>query len=244
MFLAIAPEWEKTLKDAGLDSFTALWELERDWVEEPNERRGGWSGVIKRRFKTDSGETTLFIKRQEGQNRRTWWRPFRGRPTYFLEYRFLRRHGDEFPQLVGWACYGEQRKAHRDRAVLATTGLTHYSDLNELAATASRETLKSLLPKIAAAILPLHLKRLQHGALYAVHIFVDERNGEVKLIDLERARFRPRRKAALSDLSQFIRRTPWLDRELLDIFLQPWEQRFPGISGQLPNPEKEKEDAP
>lgn len=241
MFLAIAPGWEKTLKDAGLDNFADLWELEKNWVEAPNERRGGWSGVVKRRLKTEHGDRVLFIKRQEGQNRKTWRHPLRGRPTYFLEYRFLKRHGENFPQLVDWACYGEQRVPGRDRAVLATIGLTDYRDLNELAASLPRETLKALLTEAARAVLPLHLRRLQHGALYAVHIFVHEHTREVKLIDMERARFRPRRKAALSDLSQFIRRTAWLDQELLETFLQPWEARFPGISEQLPRPAQAEE---
>jgi hypothetical protein len=244
MFLVIAPGWGQLLEENGLDTFETLWNLERDWVEQPNERRGGWSGVVRRRLGEGEQSTVLFIKRQEGQNRRTLRHPFRGRPTYYLEYRFLRRHGEQFPQLVSWACYGESRAGPKDRAVLATAGLTNYLDLNEIHQSVPRQALEAILQEVARAVLPLHLKHLQHGALYAVHVFVHADTREVKLIDTERARFRTRRRAAaLADLSQFVRRTEWLDAELFRIFLQPWEEQFPGISRQLPQPGQSKKDS-
>lgn len=235
----IAPGWEDVLRAAGLDSFDRLWNLDTDWVEAPNERRRGWSGVVRRELATAEGSTTLFIKRQTGQNRRTPRHPFRGRPTYFLEYDFLRRHGARFPQLVGYACYGEVRDDDRDRAVLATLGLSGFRDLDASATCESREQLQAVLTQAARAVVPLHRRHLQHGALYACHIFTHQATRECRLIDLERARFRTRaRAAAEADLSQFVRRTPWLDDELLDTFLAPWEEHFPGLRKHLPAPDE------
>lgn len=236
MFFDMSTEWAEVLRSAGLDDFHSLWELDRNWVEEPNHRRGGWSGVIRHPL-DGNNDRVLFIKRQEGQNRSTWRHPVRGKPTYFLEYRFLKRFAAQFPQLAEWVCYAERTGGKQpDAAIMATRGLTNHRDLNEVAMRASRSDLLELLEEVAWAVLPLHLKRLQHGALYACHIFVHNETSEVKLIDMERARFRTPGKAAFADLSQFIRRTPWLDSELSAALLQLWEERFPGISQKLLQP--------
>jgi hypothetical protein len=191
--------------------------------------------VVRRDLTTSEGPTTLFIKRQKDQNRRTLKYPIRGRPTYFFEHEFLRRHGARFPQLVGCACYGETRDGPVDRAVLVTFGLTCFRDLNTVAAEASRSELLDALTGIASALLPLHLRHFQHGALYACHVFTREDTGECRLIDLERVRFRARKRAAArADLRQFINRTDWLDEDLLATLIAPWEKHFPGIRAQLP----------
>ena len=230
----IAPGWEQTMRQAGLDSFERVWQLDHDWIEAPNERRRGWSGVVRRNIDSDNGPVPLFIKRQQGQNRRTLTH-LRSRPTYFFEYRFLQSLGKEFPQLVGYTCYGERHRDGVDQAVLATIGLLHYRDLNALAAEASRSELKSVLAELHQAVLPLHLARLQHGALYAAHIFAHNESRAIKLIDLERVRFRARKRAAArADLRQFINRTDWLDEDLLATLIAPWEKHFPGIRAQLP----------
>ena len=43
----IAPEWEDALKQADLLNIEASLQREFDWFEEPNRRRGGWSGVTR-----------------------------------------------------------------------------------------------------------------------------------------------------------------------------------------------------
>ncbi len=231
----IAPGWEQTMREADLDSFERIWELDEDWIEAPNERRQGWSGVVRRNIDSGDGPVPLFIKRQQGQNRRTLTHPFRSRPTYFFEYRFLHRRGEQFPQLVGYACYGERHRDGADQAVLATIGLQDYLDLNTLAAETPRSELQALLAELYRAVLPLHLARLQHGALYAAHIFAHNESRGIKLIDLERVRFRARKRvAARADLKQFINRTDWLDEDLLATLIAPWEKHFPGIRAQLP----------
>lgn len=231
----IAPGWEQLMRQAGLDSFDRIWQLDRDWIEPPNERRQGWSGVVRRDLATTEGPTTLFIKRQKGQNRRTLKHPVRGRPTYFFEHEFLLRYGARFPQLVGCACYGEVRDGPVDRAVLVTSGLTRFRDLDTVAAEASRAELLEVLKETGRAVLALHLRHFQHGALYACHIFSQNDTRECRLIDLERVRFRARKRAAArADLRQFINRTDWLDEDLLATLIAPWEKHFPGIRAQLP----------
>jgi hypothetical protein len=38
-------KWQEILSHNDLDSFEKLWALQLEWFEEPNQRRGGWSGV-------------------------------------------------------------------------------------------------------------------------------------------------------------------------------------------------------
>ena len=58
------------LKRNGLDSFEAIWSLEAPWVEEPNFRRQGWSGVC--RLTLDASEkqpVVIYLKRQENKQK-------------------------------------------------------------------------------------------------------------------------------------------------------------------------------
>ena len=43
----IADGWGALLRRHDLDTFEALWRLPEQWVEPPNVRRGGWSGVTR-----------------------------------------------------------------------------------------------------------------------------------------------------------------------------------------------------
>jgi hypothetical protein len=54
--LFIAPQHQATLKLNHLDDFDSIWNMKVDWFEDPNERRGGWSGVGKLGLKTVSNE--------------------------------------------------------------------------------------------------------------------------------------------------------------------------------------------
>ena len=64
--------WRLTLKQNSLGYFSALWQLQADWFEEPNIRRGGWSGVVKIPLRNGKYESSyIFIKRQENHLSRT-----------------------------------------------------------------------------------------------------------------------------------------------------------------------------
>src|SRR5690606_4943115 len=65
----------------GLSQFEQWWQLQGEWVEEPNQRRGGESGV--QRLQVDQGQL-LYAKRQVGHLCRSLSHPF-GRPTVLRE---------------------------------------------------------------------------------------------------------------------------------------------------------------
>ena len=60
----IGKGWEKILRDNGLADFDSIWNLDAGWFEEPNKRRGGWSGVSRISLKTEEGGSLgMFLKR-------------------------------------------------------------------------------------------------------------------------------------------------------------------------------------
>ena len=83
----------------GLSQFEQWWQLQGEWVEEPNQRRGGESGV--QRLQVDQGQL-LYAKRQVGHLCRSLSHPF-GRPTVLRERDALlglSRLGIRVPRLV------------------------------------------------------------------------------------------------------------------------------------------------
>jgi len=71
------------LVESKLCDFDLLWNLEAGWYEEPNRRRGGWSGVS--RYQLHNG-TLIFIKRQENHFCRDWRSFFRPISAFRREF--------------------------------------------------------------------------------------------------------------------------------------------------------------
>ena len=70
----VRPPFDRVLEAVGLADFEALWALERDWFEPPNERRGRWSGVCRKTWPepdSPTGEGVFFFKVQENHKRAT-----------------------------------------------------------------------------------------------------------------------------------------------------------------------------
>ncbi|HZV99605.1 MAG TPA: hypothetical protein VFF74_11500, partial [Methylophilaceae bacterium] len=67
----IAPQHQALLEQNLLDNFERVWTYKAPWFEEPNSRRGGWSGVGRLVLKdTQGNEQGVFLKRQENHPRR------------------------------------------------------------------------------------------------------------------------------------------------------------------------------
>ena len=93
------------------DRFDYYWNQRGEWVEEPNVRRGGESGV--QRVVGRDGQL-LYAKRQTGHIYRSWLHPF-GRPTVLRELDALTgvsRLGVRVPQIV--FCGAQVASAHED----------------------------------------------------------------------------------------------------------------------------------
>lgn len=182
------------------------------WVEPPNIRRGGESGVLR----VELEGLTFYKKQQVGHVYRSLFHPF-GYPTVAREAKALRAAallGVDTPPLL----YADIYKCGRDwNAVMVTAGLDGYLSLEDFYAHNLDQSLGSrrhheILEAYGRVLARLNLGRWQHGCLYLKHVFVDfnEPCVKVALLDLEKARKRlTAKKAGRHDLRQVKRRSGW-----------------------------------
>lgn len=192
----VGANYQSRLERNQLASFDEVWARHIDWFEEPNHRRGGWSGVGTLQLQgADEKTVTLFMKKQENHGRKTWRHPIQGEPTFkreFARLRFLEAHQFLAPRVV---LYGVAQQSGQQRAVLATEALAGFEPLDKVLATwyaqASKAEKRALILRVAAEIRRFHALGLMHRALYPKHIFVKDaaKGAEIALIDLEKARF-------------------------------------------------------
>lgn len=192
------------------------WQLQGEWVEAPNVRRGGHSGVQR----IHQVEGLLYAKRQTGHLYRSLLHPF-GRPTVLRERDALlgaRKAGVTVPEIIYCAA---ERDPQGWRALLVTRALEGFQPIDAWYADNNREHYgealhEQLLQKVAQSLARLHKARWQHGCIYIKHIFVritgegQALSPEVALLDLEKCRRRLTcKQAALHDMLQLRRHSPW-----------------------------------
>ncbi|MDQ3203601.1 MAG: InaA protein [Pseudomonadota bacterium] len=199
---------------ASQDRFDYYWSQRGEWVEEPNVRRGGESGV--QRIKGSDGQL-LYAKRQTGHIYRSWLHPL-GRPTVLREQDALiglRQIGVRVPELV--FCGAKRDPVHKWRALLVTKSLDGFEEIEHWYAGGGRErhgeaVHDRVLKDLADNLSRMHKGRWQHSCMYIKHVFVrvsgegDAAQVEVALIDLEKCRQRPTAyRAASHDMKQLRR---------------------------------------
>lgn len=197
----IGENWRNILALNQFDTFDAIWNNSNDWVEKPNVRRGGWSGVSRVELPDAQGAIrTLYVKRQEGQPHRTLAHPFKGQLTFEREFNSmlkLRRKNIPMPDLVYFA---RQKHDKNQRAILITENLADFICLedacNQLQWPSSMALPQKILlmQQLVAEIKKFHQAGMQHGCLYAKHVFVsktaDKSTIKIAFIDFEKARKR------------------------------------------------------
>lgn len=221
--------WLPVLRNNQLDSFDALWQLDAPWFEEPNVRRGGWSGVVKHDMTTDNDLLkTVFIKRQANHMSRTWRHPVGGIPTFQKEFHNLNRFYRYDIPTMELIYFGRRFTQKEKQAILITKALTGYVPLDKVMPIDTvnfvRNTShrRALIRKTAQVLRRMHQHRIQHNSLYPKHIFVKPVGDgwDVRLIDLEKAKRKWRQKTAtLRDIGTFRRHTlDWSTRDHLLFF--------------------------
>jgi hypothetical protein len=211
---SIGKEWAETLLHNGLDCFEKLWALETEWFEEPNKRRGGWSGVARIQLALpDGGEVGAFLKRQENHNCRTLHHPFKGEPTFKREFVWIHRfEALDIPSLET-IFYGDRMVDGKHQAILMTLELTGFLPLSsENICLDSIASKNRLFERVAALLQRMHSENLQHNCFYPNHIFAKKMAGggfEVRVIDLEKVkRTLFKRSAVIRDLSTISGHSP------------------------------------
>ncbi|MEP3857014.1 MAG: lipopolysaccharide kinase InaA family protein [Porticoccus sp.] len=218
-------------KDAQTDSdFDYWWEMEGPWVEEPNHRRGGISGVQRCRI----NGAIYYIKKQTDHTCRSLRHPLGyatiARETHRLDV--CHKLGIATPEVVF-----SQTRLHQGtiQAILATRELAGFSSVEAWQKSVTddfvkKETLNALSRKLGEILSRLHNSRWQHGCLYDKHIFFrHERKGsneiEVALIDLEKCRRRfSISRASRHDIRQMRRHMPAMTEHHWDIFNSTYRQ--------------------
>lgn len=191
----IASRHASILNHCQLNSFEAIWDFEIQWFEEPNQRRGGWSGVGRvALIQNSAAPLLLFVKKQQNHGRKTFSHPLSGEPTFRREFKwlqFLVAHHFHAPKVV---FYAEHGSGQQQRAILVTEALTDFQPLDVLSGkwrkSASLRQQRVLIKTVAEEIRRFHDFGLVHRALYPKHIFIKsaDRNPEIALIDLEKVR--------------------------------------------------------
>jgi hypothetical protein len=224
----------RMLERAGLESFEALWELPRQFVEPINRRRGGWSGVTKLSLPEPSGDVVhWYLKRQEQQKRYSWRYPL-GAPTFRYEIDALRLGLQRRWPAVELQAYGLAGQRASERAVMLTREILWPSLSIYEENLASLRAAHTALTAIGEQLYALHASGWQHGALFPNHMFVDLEQGRLQLIDFERARRRVfATAAACADLTQLLRRTQWLEPASVLALLRPYSEKAPRVIAHL-----------
>lgn len=220
--------------------FNTWWARTGEWVEEPNHRRGGESGVQMLPPCT-ANSPWLYSKRQVGHQFFSWRYPL-GRPTILREKKAihaLERLGVKVPKLI---FYGAVKRANHWHALLVTEALTDFISLEEWydqqrKQPADSALIEPLLEQVAKTLYRMHHAGWQHSCCYAKHIFIkiNSRHApEVALLDLEKAHQRwPAYRAALHDIKQFSRHRGQMPDAHWQLFLQHYCNLNPKLRTKL-----------
>ncbi len=222
------------------EDFSTWWARTGEWVEEPNQRRGGESGVQLLQPLTPE-QPLLYSKRQINHMFVSLRYPF-GHPTALREknaIQGLERLGAKAPKLVFYAAVKKNKDWY---ALLITEALTDFISLDQWYEQQSvqpfdRAHVDAVLRQIAINFHKMHTGGWQHGCCYAKHIYIKATPAlapEVAFIDLEKARRRwPAHRAALHDIKQFGRHRGDMPDADWQIFLQHYCNLNPKLRTKL-----------
>jgi Lipopolysaccharide kinase (Kdo/WaaP) family len=210
-------------------SFSYYWATSGEWVEEPNRRRGGESGVQR----VLQGNGTIYVKRQLGHIYRSVLHPL-GRPTVLRERDALiclSRLNVRVPRVI--FCGAERDATHGWKALLVTAPLDGFESFENWMSNGGYErygeaAYEQILKDLAENLARMHRGRWQHGSLFLKHVFVraivknSDVRWEVALLDLEKSRRRfSASRAAAHDMKELRRHWPLSDiawRKLLSFY--------------------------
>ncbi len=197
----INESWRPILDHNGLAGFDALWELQAQWFEPPNQRRGGWSGVARCELTLPGGGArAIFLKRQENHGTFSFRHPVRGVPTFLREFHRIQHYRDCGIPTLEPVYFAMRRTRRGHRAILATEELAGFVSMEDRVqrwlqeGAPARPVRLRYLKAIASLLRKMHDHGIQHNCFFPKHVFVRMKaDGEVeaRVIDLEKSRWRP-----------------------------------------------------
>ncbi len=221
----IAESWQDILIGNDLIDFDSFWSVKAGWVEQPNYRRGGWSGVSRLVLNLpEGGKTTVYLKRHENHIYRPRLLPWLKKPTLEREKNNLLLFSCcniPGPELI---YFSSKKVEGKVRAVMLTVALENYQNLlsfvEEQASVALCEW-RHLVGCLAKAIRIMHQHHIQHTAFYPQHVLINKASEDIRFIDLEGARKRwQEKKCMLRDLDTLQRYTHGVDLRTKVVFFK------------------------
>lgn len=219
----INERWRPILAHNGLTDFNALWDLKAEWFEEPNHRRGGWSGVARCELDLpEGGKRAIFLKRQQNHGTFSWRHPLRGMPTFQREFKHIMHYREcGVPTLE--PVYFAMRTIGKDqRAILVTEELSGFLSMEERAqgwlesGAPARPIRLRFLRAVAGLLAQMHANGIQHNCFFPKHVFTrlnPDGSVEARIIDLEKSRWRPAKTlSARRDLYSLTRQSLYWSR--------------------------------
>lgn len=184
------------------DEFAYWWNITGEWVEQPNQRRRGWSGMLRVRH---HGEV-VYVKRQRNHLCRTLHHPL-GWPTASREWFYLKRLKALGIGVPTPLFHATARTRDGVESLLVTEDLHGFLPLQAQTDLTWAQR-GNLAREVGRVLGKVHRARLQHSCLYDKHVMVRwlGNTPRVALIDLEK--MRPRlsgHAAARHDLDQLQR---------------------------------------
>ncbi len=212
-----------------LGTFEQLWALQTPWFEEPNQRRNGWSGVVKLSLTNEKGKTiAIFIKRQENHNCKTPLHPFKGIPTFRREFLNIKRLNKNHIPTLSTVYYGERIANEKHQSILITQSLENYQSLEDFCTNNDNKSLpqrKKIMTLAGEISRKMHDAHFRHNCFYPKHLFLkyDQYVVDIRVIDLEKLKWLPfYQNIREHDLSQLIRHSKHMTQNDLKILLSSY----------------------
>ena len=226
----IAEKWRDILVFNELDTLEKIWDLDAEWFEEPNQRRGGWSGVSRIDLSLPRGGSVgVFLKRQENHRKRSLRYPLTGRATFAVEFENIQRFEKLGINTLEPVFFADRREQGKHQAILMTCELTGFNamsseDFHPGGRYANTAEKKLAMFKLLAGLMhQMHDKKIKHDCFYLKHVFampIENAGMELKVIDLEKAKtVLYRASATFRDLYSLLRHAQeWTEEEKLTFF--------------------------
>ena len=193
----ISAKHAQLLQKTQLDTFEKVWNYQVNWFEEPNERRGGWSGVGRITLEQNDGsQIGAFLKKQDKHCRSSFLHPIKGVPTFQREFEMMQYLASKNIRAPEVLLFGRNPQGDL-KTTLMTKELSGFQSLEALTeqlfanGKPDRSTKCAVVNAVAIFARQLHLAKVQHRSFYPKHLFVNTMNAmtpEVAVIDLEKSR--------------------------------------------------------
>jgi hypothetical protein len=221
-----SPSHEEYFDRHGFRTFNDFWQLPNVFVDDVNIRKGGWSGASKLKLTQDNSQKLFFVKRQVNQSRYSMSKPL-GSLTYKFELDAINRNIKlKLPasNIVSWGFHTE---GSTKRAFLVSEAIEGYSIEDIRKENLDWDKYLPTIQLMGEQLYAMHQYRIQHGALYPDHMFLNLDTNQFRLIDFERSRVCFSSRTAIeNDFRQFLRRAEGIPTEAIDLLLEPYQMQY------------------